>query len=242
MNEKSRMAKLLICAALVLTIVAGSATASLVADRGAEADAATRKKAKPKPKAKPKSKAKKRCTTKKVKGKKKRVCKKAKRKTPAKPKAQPAPNTQTTPPAAPAPPADQLRRDDAGFAAYLTGIRLYRVYEVRTGNNTATHEEFYNFCTASTLYHHFESLSYIYKSRGPWRVLEGNISPDTTKGQGSIEFVQEEANFAEERGKTQSPITITWSGGDTATVSHPEITPPHEFSRNPGFGTACPAP
>jgi hypothetical protein len=113
---------------------------------------------------------------------------------------------------------------------------------LNTGSTNATHEEYYNFCNSTTLYHYFEGLSYIYRSRGPWRVLEGNISPDTTKGQGSIEFVQQEANFPEEIGKTQSPITISWDGGDTATVAHPEITPPHVFSRTPGLGTNCPAP
>ena len=67
----------------------------------------------------------------------------------------------------------------------------------------------------------YEGIAYIYKSVGPWQVIEGNINGDSTKANGTIQSTRAQANFAEEVGKVQT-IQIGWVG-DQVTITHPEI-------------------
>ena len=139
----------------------------------------------------------------------------------------------TPPPPPPPPPPPVIHTepvpDIAGFTEVVSKMYLYRTYPVVTSTTNAVHDESYKFCPG-TLKHHFEGLAYIYDSEGPWKVLEGAVNTDRSKGNGVIEFTQQTANFAEEVGKVQQ-IRITWgTTPQMATVTHPEITPAHDFS------------
>lgn len=118
----------------------------------------------------------------------------------------------------PPPPAVNLEpvRDDARFGQVLGTMSFLRTYE--TG--TATHSESYKFCPA-VLQHMYEGFAYIYRSDGPWKVIEGSINTAGDKGSGTIEFVQQQANFTAEVGKVQT-ISLSWAAGQ-ATIVHPEI-------------------
>lgn len=128
------------------------------------------------------------------------------------------PGTPGTPP-----PAIDPVRDDAGFRAAMTGHGLYRQYEVPKPNHGIgynTHEDIYVFCP-TTAFHLYEGIAYIYRTNGPWEVVEGFVNGDRTRGHGTIRYTQATANFDEEIGKVQE-IRIEWNGTG-ATVTHPEI-------------------
>ena len=129
---------------------------------------------------------------------------------------------QDAPPPPPAPAIEPVR-DDAKFREALKSSYLHRQYEVPKPNHGIGfnyHDENYEFCE-SAMGHFYEGIAYIYKSVGPWQVIEGNINGDSTKANGTIQFTQAQANFAEEVGKVQT-IQIEWVG-DQVTIAHPEI-------------------
>ena len=135
----------------------------------------------------------------------------------------PAPGPVPTPTPTPAAPSVDPVRDDAKFREALKSSYFHRQYAVPKPNHGAGynyHGENYEFCE-SLMGHFYEGIAYIYRSRGPWTVVEGNINGDGTKGNGTIRFTQAEANHAEEVGKVQT-ITLQWEG-DQAQISHPEI-------------------
>ena len=140
---------------------------------------------------------------------------------------------QITQPSDPKPPPDVPVRDDARFADVMGRSYFQRVYYVQNGNQTNTHDEDYKFCGAR-LFHHYTGIAYIYDSDGPWKVLEGSISPDGSKGFGFVEFLQENANFDEEKGKVQR-IEFRWEG-TKAVINHPEIGS-YNFERAVGAHT-----
>lgn len=132
-----------------------------------------------------------------------------------------APAATPVPAPAPAPILEPVR-NDAGFAEVLGRSDFLRTYNPSA---SATHSEYYNFCRTRLEPHHYEGIAYIYESRGPWRVLEGYVNGDGSKGHGVIEFVQEQTNFDEERGKVQQ-IRFSWpeqGRSDIALIVHPEI-------------------
>ena len=138
-----------------------------------------------------------------------------------KPAAQ-TPVAQAPAPAPAPPPVLEPVRNDAGFGAILARSYFLRTYKP---SSTATHSEYYAFCGPRIEPHHYEGIAYIYEARGPWRVIEGFVNGDGSKGHGEIEFIQEQANFDEERGKVQR-IKISWPAegrSDVALISHPEI-------------------
>ena len=141
--------------------------------------------------------------------------------TPAVPQGPAAPSAPVPPP--PPPPAVDPVRDDAKFREALKSSYLHRQYQVPKPNHGIGfnyHDENYEFCQ-SIMGHFYEGISYIYKTAGPWEVVEGSINGDGTKATGTIRFTQAQANFAEEIGKVQT-IQIQWAG-DQVQIAHPEI-------------------
>lgn len=127
------------------------------------------------------------------------------------------------PPPPPPPPAVDPVRDDAKFREALKSSYFHRQYSVPKPNHGAGynyHDENWEFCQ-TIAGHLYEGIAYIYKSTGPWEVVEGNVNGDGTKGNGTIRFTQANANFAEEVGKVQT-VQIQWAG-DQAQITHPEI-------------------
>ena len=121
------------------------------------------------------------------------------------------------------PPSVDPVRDDAKFRQAISGNGLYRQYQVPKPNHGIgynTHEDIYVFCP-TTMYHSYEGIAYIYKTSGPWEVVEGFVNGDATRGHGTIRYTQATANFAEEIGKVQE-IRIEWNGAN-GTAVHPEI-------------------
>lgn len=135
----------------------------------------------------------------------------------------PVPNPGPTPTPTPPPPSVDPVRNDAAFRAKLINVEVFRQYAVPKPDHAPGynyHDEGYQFCN-DFMVHLYEGIAYIYKSRGPWQVVEGYINGDGTKGNGTIQYTQAEANFPEEVGKVQT-IQISWEG-TTVQVVHPEI-------------------
>ena len=136
------------------------------------------------------------------------------------------------------PPIIDPVRNDAGFQAALVGKQIFRQYAVPKPNHGIGynyHDEGYQFCSTFAV-HSYEGISYIYKSAGPWSVVEGYINGDGTKGYGKITYTQQQANFAEEVGKTLT-IELRWEGTKVQ-ITHPEIGI-NEFDSQPAV-TPCP--
>ena len=127
--------------------------------------------------------------------------------------------------------------DIPGFTDALSRMDILRTYPVVSGSNTNYHSESYKFCRA-TLKHSYEGIAYIYNSEGPWRVLEGSVNTDRSKGSGVIEFTQQTANFAEEVGKVQR-ISLSWGTVPGLTrIVHPEIGT-YDFAKSLLPSPAC---
>jgi hypothetical protein len=113
------------------------------------------------------------------------------------------------------------------YVEILAKMYLLRTYQVpKPGQHQGynTHREEYGWCDPGTgrrMVHYYEGISFIYRTNGPYSVLEGTASEDGKSGAGVVRYTQESANFDEERGKTLD-IKISWEG-DFATVQHPEI-------------------
>jgi len=158
------------------------------------------------------------------------------------PKRKPAPAPVGGPvpgptPPPPPPPIIEPVRNDAGFADIMGRSDFLRTYKPSA---SATHSEYYNFCATRIEPHHYEGIAYIYEARGPWRVIEGYVNGDGSKGYGQIEFVQEQANFDEEVGKVQL-IRFAWPAegrSDLAQISHPEIGV-YTFARSAAAAADC---